>query len=92
MTLISSIRETYGLPRRVPIVVRIAVFLPIPPAVVIGLWLALPHTAAVVALLVFVAIAVVFGGVWRILSSHELHEPPPRRPMRPPSSTLPRTS
>jgi hypothetical protein len=92
MTLLSSIRETYGLPRHVPIVVRIAVLMPIPPAVVIGLWLVLPHSAAVVALLVFVAIALVLGGVWRILTSHELDEPPQRRPMPPPSTTPPSMS
>ena len=88
----SSVRETYGLPKRIPVPVRIAVLMPLPAAIVIVLWLVLPHTPVVIAVLVVAALAVVFGGVWRILASRELSEPPPRRPVRPPSTTPPETS
>jgi protein-S-isoprenylcysteine O-methyltransferase Ste14 len=84
--------DTYGLPHRMPVFARLTVFMFVPAVVLIALWLLLPHTAAVVAILVVVLLAVVFVGLWRILGARELSEPPGRHPTPPPSSTPPETS
>jgi hypothetical protein len=84
--------DTYGLPHRMPVFARLAAFMFTPLIVLIALWLALPHSPAVVAILTVVTILVVGGGLWRIMSARELSEPPGRHPVPPPSSTPPETS
>ncbi|MGH2850275.1 MAG: hypothetical protein ACRDLP_06630 [Solirubrobacteraceae bacterium] len=84
--------DTYGLPHRTPVFVRLTVFMFIPAIVLIALWLLLPHSPAVVAILTIVTLLVVGGGLWRILGARELSEPPGRHPVPPPSSTPPETS
>lgn len=57
------------------------------PAIVVAAWLLLPSTAAGVAVLVVIALAAVFVGIWRVLSLRRLSDPPPpRRPITPPSA------
>jgi hypothetical protein len=50
------------------------------------LWLALPHTVAVVVVLGVLELAIVFGGLMRIFSSDELARLPRRQPVQPPST------
>jgi hypothetical protein len=92
MDHVNRFLDTYGLPHRVPVFVRLAVFMFIPLVVLAVLWLALPHSAVVVAILTVVTLLVVGGGLWRIMASRELSEPPGRHPVPPPSSTPPETS
>lgn len=56
------------------------------PVIVIGAWLLLPDTGLGVALLVVIAISVVFLAVWRVMSLRRLSEPPGRHPVPPPST------
>lgn len=56
------------------------------PAIVIGAWLLLPDTGLGVAVLVVIALAAVFLGIWRVMSLRRLSEPPARRPVTPPSA------
>ena len=82
----TSIRETYDLPRRAPVPIRHwAVMLGVP-VLAIVLWLLLPHTPIVVGILVVAVLAAVFIGVAGVLSSRQLREEPGRRPTTPPST------
>lgn len=56
------------------------------PAIVVGAWLLLPNSGLGVALLVVIALAAVFLGVWRVMSMRRLSEPPGRNPVPPPST------
>jgi len=85
MSPMRSFLDTYDLPHRVPVAVRVWILMLAAPAIVIGLWFVLPHTVVAVIVVAAVAILVVFGGLARILSARELKELPPRRPMKPPS-------
>ncbi len=79
----SPIRETYDLPKRVPVPFRQwALILGVIVAVLV-LWYVLPHTPVVVGLLAIVTLALVFTGVQRVLSSRTFNEAPPRRPVEP---------
>jgi hypothetical protein len=80
------VRETYGLPREVPLVVRLLIVMvltgiPLP----LIWWLAAPLSAGVVAVLAFFELAIVFGGVWRVLTARAFNSLPDRRPVSPPS-------
>jgi hypothetical protein len=79
--------DTYGLPHRLPVVFRIVILMLAIPAVGIALWLILPHTPAVVGLLVLYVLAAVAGGLWRISTARELNRPPGRNPQPPPSAS-----
>ena len=48
------------------------------PAVGIALWLILPHTPAVVAILVVYVLAAGAGGLWRISTAQERSDPEPQ--------------
>lgn len=56
------------------------------PAIVVGAWLLLPDTAVGVAVLVVIALAAVFLGLWRVMSMRRLSERPGRHPTTPPSA------
>jgi hypothetical protein len=80
-----SLRQDYGLPARPPITLRVlAVHLAVLVAA-FGLWLAVPGTATV-AILTLVVLGIVFSGVYRVMSSRDLEEPPGRHPEPPPSA------
>lgn len=79
-------RDTYDLPRRVPVPARhwalmvgMVLLAPI-------LWLLLPSTALSVALMVILVLGAVFLGVASVLRSRQLSEPPGRNPVPPPST------
>ncbi len=80
-----SIRETYGLPKRVPVAARVWVFPALVTLVSFGAWLVLPHTPVVAGVLVLIVIGVVGAGVFRIMTSRQLNDLPPRNPAKPPS-------
>lgn len=82
----SSIREEYDLPERTPVPVRHWALMLLVPAVALVLWLVLPSSPVVVALLVLVVLASVFAGVRGVLGSRQLHQPPRRNPVTPPSA------
>jgi hypothetical protein len=79
----SPIRETYDLPKRVPVPFRQwAVMVGVLLAVLV-LWYVLPHTPIVVGLLAILTLGLVFAGVQRVLSSRTFNEAPGRRPAPP---------
>ena len=79
----SPIRETYDLPKRVPVPFRQwAVMLGVLVAVLV-LWYVLPHTPIVVGLLALLTLGLVFTGVQRVLSSRTFNEAPGRHPVDP---------
>jgi hypothetical protein len=84
--------ETYGLPHRLPFVFRLVVLIVAVPVIGVLIWLLLPHTPVVVAILVVYLILALAGGLWRISTARELSQPPGRHPMPPPSTTPPSTS
>jgi hypothetical protein len=81
-----SMRETYDLPDRVPVPVRHWVLMGIVPLLALVLWLVLPDSPIVVAILVIAVLVTVFVGVQRVLASRQLSERPGRRPTTPPSA------
>ncbi len=81
-----SIRETYSLPKRVPVTARLWIVPGIITVVVFGLWLALPRTPVVAGLLVVVVILTVGSTIARILMSRQFSEMPQRKPVKPPST------
>jgi hypothetical protein len=83
----TRIRETYDLPQRTPVTYRQWGLMLLVPLLAIVLWVVLPDSPVVVALLAIVVLATVFLGVWRILSSRQLSEPPGRDPVPPPSES-----
>ena len=79
----SPIRETYDLPKRVPVPFRHwAVMLGVLVAV-LALWYVLPHTPIVVGLLALLTLGLVFTGVQRVLSSRTFNDAPGRNPADP---------
>ena len=80
-----TIKETYGLPERTPVPMRLWLVPGIITVVAVGGWLALPHTPAVAGLLVVAVLVAVGSGIGRIMTSRQLSEPPQRKPVKPPS-------
>jgi hypothetical protein len=73
-----SVREQYDLPKRSPTPVRVWLLIGVVIAAALGLWLVLPDSVLTVALLFLVILGAVFFGVWSILSSRNLEQPPSR--------------
>lgn len=83
----ATVRDTYGLPRQMPVQIRLIGFtilsgIPIP----LLWWLVLPKSAVVVGVLTLVELVIVFGGLWRILTARTFHELPRDGAMQPPST------
>lgn len=55
------------------------------PVIIVAAWLLLPGSAVGVAVLFVIAIAAVFGAIWRVLALRRVQEPPGRHPTPPPS-------
>ncbi|HEX4035898.1 MAG TPA: hypothetical protein VHX66_15760 [Solirubrobacteraceae bacterium] len=87
-----SILDTYGLPHRLPVVFRLVLLILAVPAIGVVIWLLLPHSPAVVAILAVYVVLAIAGGLWRISTARELSRAPGRHPMPPPSTTPPSTS
>ena len=81
-----SVRETYDLPRKPPVPFRHWALMLGVVLLALVLWRVLPNSPVTVALLAIVLLGTVFFGVWRVLSSRSLHEPPRRDPTPPPRS------
>jgi putative flippase GtrA len=76
-----SIRETYDLPRKPPAMFRFLAFMV---AFAVGaplLWLVLPHGVVTIAVLAIALLLVIAFALRSILSSREVEQPPPRRPV-----------
>jgi hypothetical protein len=84
--------DTYGLPRRLPVVFRLAILMVVLPGVGAAIWLLLPHDAAGVAVLVIYVLLAGVLALWRISTAAELSRRPGRHPTPPPSTTPPSTS
>ncbi len=82
----STIRETYDLPRKPPVPFRQWGLMLGFVALALVLWLVLPDSPVTVALLAITLLAVVFAGVASVLRSRSLSEAPPSRPTTPPSA------
>jgi hypothetical protein len=82
----SSTRQDYDLPKRVPVPARHWALMLGVVALALVLWVVLPDSPIFVAVLVIAVLGAVFLGVSRVLSSRQLSEPPPRRPTTPPSA------
>jgi hypothetical protein len=80
-----TIKETYSLPKRSPVAVRLWIVPGIITVVAFGLWLALPRTPVVAGLLVLIVIAALGSTVARILTSRQFTDLPERQPAKPPS-------
>jgi hypothetical protein len=74
-----SVREKYGLPRRPSVVVRAATTIPLAAALLVVLWLLLPHSPVGVALYVILALSIVFGAAWLMLSGADAGTSEPGR-------------
>jgi uncharacterized membrane protein len=76
-----SIRESYDLPRKPPATFRFIAFMV---AFAVGapfLWLVLPDGIVTVAVLALALLLIVGFALLTILSSRDLDQPPPRRPV-----------
>jgi putative flippase GtrA len=76
-----SVRETYDLPRKPPATFRLAAFMV---ASAIGapvLWLVLPHGVVTIAVLAIALLLIIGFALHSILSSRDIEQPPPRRPV-----------
>jgi hypothetical protein len=76
-----SIRETYDLPRKPPATFRFAAFMV---AFAVGaplLWLVLPDGIVTVAGLAIFLLVIIAFALRSILSSRDVQQPPPRRPV-----------
>jgi hypothetical protein len=76
-----SIRETYDLPRKPPATFRFAAFMV---AFAVGaplLWLVLPDGIVTVAGLAIFLLVIIALALRSILSSRDVQQPPPRRPV-----------
>ena len=82
----NELLDTYGLPHGLPVVFRFIIVMIAVPVILAVLWLILPHTAAVVGILVVVALLALGLGLWRVFRARELDERPGRHPMPPPST------
>jgi hypothetical protein len=77
----SDIRETYDLPRKPPATFRFIGFMV---AFAVGaplLWLVLPDGAVTVAVLAVALLLIIAFALRSILSSRDVEQPPPRRPV-----------
>jgi hypothetical protein len=81
-----NVRETYDLPERPPVPMRQWLLMLAVPLIALVLWLVLPDSPIVVAILVLVVLVTVFLGVQRILRARQLSTPPGRNPTTPPSA------
>lgn len=77
-----TLREDYGLPRRTPITVRVLAIHLAVLVIAFALWLIVPG-AITVAILGLVLLATVAVGVFRVLGSRTLREPPGDTPQPP---------
>jgi hypothetical protein len=85
----SSLREIYELPDRPPIPYRVWALMLVVLAMSLGLWLLLPDSTVAVVILFVAVTTTVFMGVWHVLASRDLEEPPPPNPVPPPSVRRP---
>jgi hypothetical protein len=81
-----TIKETYDLPDRPPVAVRLWIIPGLITIAALGGWFVLPHTPAIAGLLVLVVIVAVGAAIMRVMTSRELSELPRRRPVKPPST------
>ena len=82
----TSVRETYDLPKRPPVPFRQYALMLALPVVALVLWLLLPDSPITVALLAIALLVTVFVGVGMIVRSRGLDEKPSREPVTTPSS------
>ncbi len=68
------------MPHRMPVVYRLIAYWVAFAGIGFLVWWLAPHGPVLIALLVVYVLVAVFGGVWRILLSRELNEPPGRHP------------
>ena len=76
-----SLRNTYDLPRKPPATFRFVAFMV---AFAVGaplLWLVLPDSPVTVAVLAVALLLIVAFALRSILSSRDVEQPPPRRPV-----------
>jgi uncharacterized membrane protein YccC len=78
-----KVRESYDLPPKPPVPHRQWALMVVVAIMALVLWRVLPDSPVVVALLAIILLATVFFGVWRVLSSRSLREPPGHDPMPP---------
>ncbi len=78
-----SIRETYDLPRRIPVSIRFMTFMTVFSIGAVLLWLVLPDSPVTVALLAIALLVIVFAGVMRIFSARAVRQAPESRPVPP---------
>ena len=71
-----SVREQYDLPSRPPIPWRVLILVGVVTLVALGLWRFGPDSAALVVVVFLVVIGAVFFGVFSIITSRRLEEPP----------------
>jgi len=81
-----SIKESYDLPKRLPVPMRVWLMPLIILLASVGGWLVLPRTPVTAGLLVLVIIVVVGASVFRIMTSRQLTALPRRNPVKPPST------
>jgi len=82
----TSVRETYDLPKRPPVPFRQYALMLVFPIASLALWFALPDSPITVALLAIAVLVTVFVGVGMIVRSRGLDEKPGREPVTTPSS------
>ena len=76
-----SIRDSYDLPRKPPAMFRFAAFMVAFAVAAPLLWLVLPDGVVTVAVLAVALLLVIGFALRSILSSREIEQPPPRRPV-----------
>jgi hypothetical protein len=84
--------DTYGLSHSLPLLYRLVVFWNVFAGIGFFVWWFAPHGPVLIAVLVVYVLVTVFGGLWWLVTSRELSDPPGRYPQRPPSTTPPSTS
>jgi hypothetical protein len=84
---VQEVMDTYHLPRKVPVAVRLIAYFCLIGIPVLLLWgLGLPHTIAIVVVLAVLEVAIVFGGLFWIFLSKDLTRLPRRQPVQAPST------
>lgn len=78
-------RDTYDLPRRVPVPARHWALMVGMVVLALLLWAILPSSPVSVALMVILVLGAVFLGVANVLRSRQLADPPGHNPVPPPS-------
>ena len=81
-----NVRETYDLPKRTPVPMRQWLLMLAVPLLALVLWLVLPDSPIIVAILVVAVLVSVFAGVAGVLRSRQLSSAPGRNPTTPPST------